>query len=426
MRVLYLEHSIGGVMGGSLTGLQHFLRGLDRRKIDPGVILYEEKTLQTELAQLDIPVRIFHKPTLERQHPLQKTKAYERLRRRRCVANLLHALRSLRLVLQETLPATLSLVRLFKEEKPDLIHLCNGFRANLDAIVAAWMVGVPCVCHVKGFEKYNCLDRLFARTVALGICMTEAIRIHCEKHRIIPKRMTVIYDGLDVEGFRPTRHPSAIRQELGISPRSPVIGIVGNIQHWKGQLTVLEALREIASVLPDIRCLVVGGVHRDGVEYAQTLYRYVEDNVLGSRVIFTGFRDDVANLLATMDVVIHASVSPEPFGRVILEAMALGKAVIATDIGGVPEFVQHGVNGKLVPPRDSKTLAKAILELLRNPVRRDRLGANGRSTVHRRFAVQQHVEQVCEAYSRLELNGGQPRSSVGGQIAQIPLQREKL
>lgn len=426
MRVLYLEGSTGGVVGGSLTGLHHLLRGLDRSQYKPLVVLYEQKTLQADLEQQGIQVRIFPKQKRGRYHPLQRVEAYQRLRKRQVVGDLLHALGALRLFLQETLPATFSLVRLFKEEKPDLIHLCNGFRANLDGIVAAWVVGVPCVCHVKGFEKYSWLSRLFAPTVEFGICMTEAVRIHCERHRIVPKRMTVSYDGLDVEGFRPTRDSSAIRKELGIPLEVPLVGIVGNIQAWKGQAVVVEAIREVRAVLPEVRCLIVGGVHRSGTEYAQELHRFVEEHGLKNNVIFTGFRDDVADLVATMDVVIHASVGPEPFGRVILEAMALGKPVIATNIGGVPEFVQHGVTGQLVPPCDSKALAEAMVELLRDPLQRDRLGNNARLEVRQRFTVERHVQEVCNAYTHLGFSWPHLHSSAGEQISEIHLPDKNL
>ena len=426
VRVLYLEASTGGVVGGSLTGLHHLLRGLDRSQYKPLVVLYEQKTLQADLEQQGIQVRIFPKQKRERHHPLQRVEAYQRLRKRQVVGDLLYALRALRLFLQETLPATFSLVRLFKEEKPDLIHLCNGFRANLDAIVAAWLVGVPCVCHVKGFEKYSWLSRLFAPTVEIGICMTEAIRTHCEGHRIVPKRMTVIYDGLDVEGFRPARDSSAIRKELGIPLEVPLVGIVGNIQAWKGQAVVVEAIREVEAVLPEVCCLIVGGVHRSGTEYAQELHRFVEKHGLKNNVIFTGFRDDVADLVATMDVVIHASVGAEPFGRVILEAMALGKPVIATNIGGVPEFVQHGVTGQLVPPCDPRALGEAMVELLRNPLQRNRLGNNGRLEVRQRFTVQRHVQEVCNAYTHLGFRRPYLHSSVGEQINEIHLADKNL
>ena len=233
--------------------------------------------------------------------------------------------------------------------------------------------------------------------------MTEALREHCERHGIRAKRMTVIYDGLDVESFRPSLEPSALKKELGIPPEAPLVGIVGNIQDWKGQGVVIEAIREVRVVLPEIRCLIVGGVHRNGTEYARELHRFVEKQGLQQHVIFTGFRKDVANLVAAMDIVIHASVHPEPFGRVILEGMALGKAVIATNIGGVPEFVQDGATGRLVPPGDPRTLARAIVELLEDAVHLERLGNNGRQEVQRRFIVQGHVEEIAAAYDSLGL-----------------------
>jgi glycosyltransferase involved in cell wall biosynthesis len=187
------------------------------------------------------------------------------------------------------------------------------------------------------------------------------------------------------------------------------VGIVGNIQAWKGQAVVVEAVREAKAFLPDIHCLIVGGIHRNGVDYARDLRRLVEERGLQKNVIFTGFRDDVADLVNAMDILIHASVTPEPFGRVILEGMALGKPVIATNLGGVPEFVKDGVTGRLVPAGDPRALADAILELLRDRTYRERLGDNARKEVQRRFVVQRHVEEIVDAYSRLGLSGPGPR-----------------
>jgi glycosyltransferase involved in cell wall biosynthesis len=397
-RVLYIESSVGGVMGGSLTGLQHFLRGIDRRQYEPIVVLYEEKPLKAELVELGISVHIFRKQQRGRYHPLQKVEVYKRLRRQPATGNLLQAGRALRLFFQETLPATFSLVRLFRQERPDLIHVSNNFHANLDAIVAAWLTRIPCVCHVKGFQKFSWLDRLFARSVEVGICMTAAVRRHCEEQQISAKRMLVIYDGLDLDGFRPTQDSAATRLQLGISLEVPLVGIVGHIQGWKGQRVVVDAIREVRSILPEIRCLIVGGVHRNGAEYAEEIHRLVKEHGLEQNIIFTGFREDVPNLVAAMDVLIHSSVAPEPFGRVILEGMALGKPVIATNIGGVPEFVEDGRTGKLVSPGHPQALAEALVGLLQSSLLRDRLGKNGRLEVLRRFSLDRHVSEICEAY----------------------------
>lgn len=401
VRVLYIESSVGGVMGGSLTGLQHFLRGIDRREYQPVVVLYENKPIEGELVEAGIPVRVFRKQQRGRYHPLQTIGAYQQLRRQPVMGKLLHAARALRIFVQETLPAAVSLVRLCREEKPDLIHLCNGFRANLDGIVAAWLTRIPCVCHVKGFDKYSWLERLFARSVNLGICMTAAVRQHCERQRIKAKRMTVIYDGLDLEGFCPTQDSRAIRGQLGIPLEVPLVGIVGHVQGWKGQAVVIEAIHRVRAIIPEIRCLIVGGVHRNGVQYAEESRRFVEEHGLERNVIFTGFRDDVPNVVGALDILIHASIAPEPFGRVILEGMALGKPVIATDIGGVLELVEDGVTGRLVPPGDPEALATALLELLGDTGLRERLGSNGRIQVLGRFTVEQHVRQICDLYARL-------------------------
>jgi glycosyltransferase involved in cell wall biosynthesis len=213
--------------------------------------------------------------------------------------------------------------------------------------------------------------------------------------------MTVIYDGIDLDAFRPSRDGAAVRRELGIPPGVPLVGIVGHIQAWKGQDVVLRALRLVRDTVPDVHCLVVGGVHRRGSEYARDLHRFVEEHGLTSHVIFTGPRDDVPDLMTAMDVVIHASVVAEPFGRVVLEGMAAARAVIATDMGGVPEILKDGVTGKLVPPDDPQSLAVAIVGLLADADQRRRLGENGRAEVEQRFSMQRHVRSVTDVYASL-------------------------
>ena len=426
VRVLYLEASSGGVVGGTLTGLQHLLRGLDRRCYKPIVVLYEKKSLQAELESLGIPVRVIDKRRMERSNPFRGMQSYQRLHSHKAAGSFIRGLRELEIFIRETLPAALSLARVIREEKPHLIHLCNSFRSNLDGIVAACLTRTPCVCHVKGFDKHGWLERLFARTVDVGICMTEAVRKHCDSHGVRAKRMMVSYDGLDGEGFRPALESAAVRKKLAIPIEAPLVGIVGNIQGWKGQAVVVEAIREVKAVIPDIRCLIIGGVHRNGTDYAREIHRFVEEQGLEKNVIFTGFRDDVADLVAALDIVIHASVTPEPFGRVILEGMALGKPVIATNIGGVPEFVQHGVTGKLVPPADSKALAEAIMELLGDPVQRQRLGDNGRLEARQRFTVERHVQEVCNAYTSLGFRRPDLHPLAGERMSEIHAQDKSL
>jgi glycosyltransferase involved in cell wall biosynthesis len=230
--------------------------------------------------------------------------------------------------------------------------------------------------------------------------MTVAIEDHCRAERVRAPEYHVIYDGLDLERFRPTRDRDDVREELGIARDTPVIGVVGNIQEWKGQHVLLEAMVDIVRAVPNATALVVGGAHRSGRAYADGLRRFVTANGLTKNVVFTGARQDVPDVMNAMDVVVHTSVRGEPFGRVIIEAMSVGRPVVATRAGGVPEFVHDGVDGVLVAPGDANELATAIVRLLSDPAERNRLAAGATAAV-RNFSLDHHVAEMTRLYDRI-------------------------
>lgn len=410
MKILYLEASSGQVVGGSLTGMLHLIGGLDRRRHQPTVVLYEEKPIMKQLAARDIRVRVFSKRRLPKEHSLQDAPAYHRAKRYPGITPLLKNFRAAGTFVFETLPAALRLSRIFREEAPDLVHVCNGFRGNLDAIVAARLCGIPCIVHCKGFDKHSFVERAFAPGVAAAVCMTRAIEDHCKAQRVRPPEYSVIYDGLDLDEFRSTRERDDVREELGIDADALVVGVVGNIQEWKGQRILLEAMVEVTKSYPTAVALIVGGAHRSGRQYAEGLRQFVASEGLADNVIFTGAREDVSDLMRCMDVVAHTSTRGEPFGRVIIEGMSVGRPVVATRAGGVPEFVHDGDNGLLVPAGDATALASTLTRLFADEELRARLSQGALRAVQD-FSVQHHVEEMGGLYERVARRFGIPVST---------------
>ena len=403
MKVLFLEASSGQVVGGSLTGMLELVTGLDRTRYTPTIVLYEEKPVTRQLRAQGIPVRIFSKRRLPKEHSLQEKPSYRHVKGYPGVTPLLRSVRAAGTFIFETLPAALRLAAVFRDEAPDLIHVCNGFRGNLDAVVAARLCGIPCVVHCKGFDKHSYIERLFAPGVAAAVCMTVAIEDHCRAEGVRAPEYHVIYDGLDLERFRSTRDRYDVREELGIARDTPVVGVVGNIQEWKGQHVLLEAMVEVVRSVPNATALVVGGAHRSGRAYADGLRRFVAAHNLTKNVIFTGARQDVPDVMNAMDVVLHTSVRGEPFGRVIIEAMSVGRPVVATRAGGVPEFVHDGIDGVLVSPGDAAELASAVVRLLSDPAERAKLAAGATAAV-RNFSLDHHVAEMTRLYDHIVAN----------------------
>jgi glycosyltransferase involved in cell wall biosynthesis len=421
VKVLFLEASSGQVVGGSLTGMLELVAGLDRARYSPTIVLYEEKPVTRQLRAQGIPVRIFSKRRLPKEHALQEKPVYQRAKGYPSVTPLLRSLRAAGTFLFETLPAALRLAAVFRDEQPDLIHVCNGFRGNLDAIVAARIRGIPCIVHCKGFDKHSYFERLFAPGVAAAVCMTVAIEDHCRAEGVRAPEYHVIYDGLDLDRFRPTRERSDVREELGIAGDAPVVGVVGNIQEWKGQHVLLQAMVDVVRDVPDAVALVVGGAHRSGRAYADSLRRFVTANGLVKNVVFTGARQDVPDVMNAMDVFVHTSVRGEPFGRVIIEAMSVNRPVVATRAGGVPEFVHDGIDGVLVAPGDAAELAGVLRRLLRDEELRRRL-ADGAGAAVKNFSLDHHVEEMTRLYDRILVARGKGHARVAAR-AERPLGR---
>ena len=412
MKILFVEASSGQVVGGSLTGMLHLIGGLDKARYEPSVVLYEDKPVIRSLRAQGVKVRVFGKRRLPKEHGLQEKSAYKQAKGYPGVTPLLKGIRAAGTFAFETFPAARRFARVIRERDPDIVHVCNGFRGNLDAIVAARLCGVPCIVHCKGFDKHSFIERLFAPGVAAAVCMTKAIEDHCRSHRMAPPEYHVIYDGLDLEAFRPTRERGDVREELGVRGDAPVVGVVGNIQEWKGQHVLIEAVARMRSELPDITALIVGGAHRSGRGYEERLRQSVAEHGLESNVIFTGARDDVPDIMNAMDVVAHTSVRGEPFGRVIIEGMSVGRPVVATRAGGVPEFVEHEGSGILVEPGDPDALAAVLQRLLTDRAHYDKLAAGALAAVQR-FSLQNHVGELSRLYDRVgRSRGGGERPAI--------------
>jgi glycosyltransferase involved in cell wall biosynthesis len=382
-RVVFVEGSLGGVLGGSLTGILELFPYLDRRRYEPTLVLAESKP---GLGQPAAPVHVLE-PRADAGPVTAGTSVLRTLRRGVQVFTVV-------------LPRAGELRRLFARERPALVYLASGLNSNLATLVAAARARVPVVCHFKGFRRVGPVDRFLSRWITVAITMTDEIAEHYRSRRVHARRFVTIYDGIDPARFGSGGGGPAVRHELGIPEGAPVVGIVGHVQEWKGQLVVAEAVARARREIPELRCIVVGGVHKFGVAYGERLRARVAQPDLAGHVILTGARRDVAACFDAMDVAIHASTR-EPFGRVLLEAMAVGKPVVAPREGGPTEIVADGETGLLVPPRDPDALARAIVTLIRDPARRAAMGRAGRARVAAVFDIHEHARRIERVFDQV-------------------------
>lgn len=392
-RFVITDATQGGVLGGSLTGVLEFLEHLDRTRFEPVLVLFEPKAIADELRARGLPVHVLPTPRRARRRAWRVGDALVRF---------VDTWRAFGLRAR-------ALVRLLRRERPALVYCSNGVTPSLPVVAAGALLGIPVICHIKGFGRPGLAARLLSRRVAVAVSMTDELAEHARARGIRPRRFLTVFDGVDLSAWV-DEGGLAVRREFGIPPEAPLVGIVGHIQRWKGQLLVVEAVARARQRIPEIRCLVVGGVHRLGVGYAEELRARIEALGLEDRIVMTGSRRDVAACMAAMDVVLHAS-DREPFGRVLIEAMAVGRPVIAPREGGPLVIVTHGETGLLVAPRDPEALATAIVELLGDPERRRAMGRAARERAAAVFDIRRHARAMERVFEEV-LHAGVPAGPV--------------
>lgn len=289
-------------------------------------------------------------------------------------------------------PTVRDLAAVIREERAELVHtnslycLYGGFAARL--------ARTPHVWHIREIPPAIPVARLALGRMVLGLSrmvlsMTRAVSAEVFGSRAADRRIRHIGEGIDLGVWSRAALDRSIRDELGIAGDVPVVGFVARLDPWKGLDIYLEACARVAQDVPDAVFLVSGDAPQGMEAYRDAMIARAAALGLGDRVHFLGWRyrmGDIPALMAALDVFCHTSISPEPFGMVIMEAMAMGCAVIAAREGGPMEILEDGVSGILAPPRDPAVLAAAIAGLLRDPDRRRRLADGGRARVEARYA----------------------------------------
>ena len=263
---------------------------------------------------------------------------------------------------------------------------------QLTAGPAALMAGVPDAWYQVGTPGPDWMDRLATLLPARGVLVLSRAGAAAQARVWPARRQWLVYPGASLDAFDPSRlpDPPEARRRLGFGVSGPLIGMVARLQRWKGVHVLVEAMTHVRTARPDARAVVVGGPHETEPSYPAELQELVRRYGLQDVVRLAGFQVNVPEWMQAMDVIVHAS-DREPFGIVVIEAMALGKPVIAGAAGGPAEIITDGVDGLLVRYGDPPALAGAILRCLGDVPFATRMGAAARERAaafdDRRFAV---------------------------------------
>ncbi|MCL6629579.1 MAG: glycosyltransferase, partial [Armatimonadetes bacterium] len=246
-------------------------------------------------------------------------------------------------------------------------------------------------------------SRLLYRIIPDAVVTTgEAIREHIiEKAEVPPDRVVSIPTGIDLKKFDPSRVDRwHFRKELGVVEGTPLIGTVGMLRRMKGLQYFILAAARIQSRLPETRFVIVGDTPGPS-PVKDELIRLIRELGMCEKVTIVGYREDIPNAMAGMDVFVLASTRDEGLPQVITQALAMQKPVVATNVGGVREQIIHGKTGFLVERVNADELANAVLSILKDPSRSIEMGKNGRQLVSERFSMKSMLDATEALYARI-------------------------
>jgi len=289
--------------------------------------------------------------------------------------------------------------RLLRRERVALIH-AHEFSAILCGWIVATLAGVPFVATVHGknyfWEKLRrrVAYRFVSRQGTMVVVSHDLKRFVCDKVGVAEKRVQVIYNGVAPAQTVSDEEVRKCKSELGVSGCYPLLGVVGSLYPVKGHRFFLEAMPELLRRWPQARLLVIG---RGELDVA--LKEQVKQLAIGANVHFLGMRQDVPRLLSVLDAFVLPSLS-EGLSLALLEAMASGKPVVATLVGGNPELIDHGRTGFLVQPEDARDLAANLVKLLSDPGMMQQFGRQAAKRVRQHFSMGQMVDRYRDLYAR--------------------------
>ncbi len=383
--ILFLDHT--AKMGGGEIALLRLVTAMDRARYAPTVLLFADGPFRAALADAGIDVRVV---SLDDSIGDVRKESLG-------VRGLLDPRR-----LRASVQFVRRLAAEIRSSGAAIVHT-NSLKSDLLGGMAGRMAGVPVIWHVRDRIADDYLPGPVVQVFRAAAAIVPKFVIANSQStmdtvgrvaRAGPGRARVVHDGTIVDGV-----PQGVPATDDGGPA--VVGLVGRLTQWKGQHVFLDAAARVRQRFPATRFQLIGSALFGEAAYEAQLRERAAQPDLGGSVEFLGFRSDVPELMAALDVLVHASTTGEPFGQVVIEGMAAARPVVATAGGGVPELIVDGESGLLVPMNDAPALATAIERLLGDPALRRRLAEGGRTRVVERFTTDRTARGVEAVYDAL-------------------------
>lgn len=306
----------------------------------------------------------------------------------------------------------IKLARIIKKENINLVHSHGPLAVIILSRLAGWLAAVPVInhAHAPDFPSARAAVRLYHYLLnritgrffcARVIAVSEAVKKMIIKQGVSVDKITVVRNGIDLDAIRYDKKTSLeIRKSFGLNDNQRIIGEIGRLCRFKGQHILIQSALGIVKKIPEAIFMIIGEDLQRAGEYKKELEDLAGDLGIKQNIIFTGYREDIMDLMNTFDIFVLPSLG-EGLSVAILEAMAAKKAVIATSVGGNPEIVVDGSTGTLVEPQSPDKLTQAIIYHLENPEISKRMGQMGYDRVKKYFSQSQMLDKVMDIYKEV-------------------------
>jgi len=367
--IFYITPSVE--MLGARISLVELLTHIDRNRFRPVVICHRYGPLVDTLRDIDVETRIVR---------------FGNWRKAKYWPLIPFALRQM--------------VYLSRQEDARLWH-SNEFWSYPYARLSANRTGIPAICHFRCSRTPKQIPPRKIKNYMLPkadtiITVSKAQKRLFKKFPEMADRIRVIHNGVDLHRFM-NADGGRFREELGVKPGQLLVGIVGPVSRHKGVEEFIRAAKRVLQTFPDARFAVVGPDRPRA--FLEEMLALTSSLGLNDNVLFTGFRDDIPEVMSGLDLLLTPS-RVEAFGRVLLEAMAAGTPVVASQVGGIPEVICEHDLGILVPPKSPEKLAQAIIDIMTDTPRRERIIQTSREHVSRNFTIESHTREIEKVYDQ--------------------------
>jgi len=304
-----------------------------------------------------------------------------------------------------SLSVLIKYIKLLKKYRIQIIHshgapvsfysrLARKF-LEFPAIITTYHISIERITDINRFQKniYKIVDRIGSISDDKIIAVSNAVKESLISECWLPScKIEVVYNGIDIPRFSGDTDGSKIIEELNLTSEDKIIGIVARLSHEKSHITLIKAMKKVIKDVPNVKLLIVG----DG-PLKVSLMRSVKKMKLNDFCFFLGIRKNIPEIISCLDVAVLSSVT-EGLPISLIEAMTSGKCVVGTDVGGIPEVIDHGENGLLIPPNDPEKLAEALIYLLNNPDIAKKMGEKGIKIAKEEFSYQIMIKKIERIY----------------------------